>query len=404
MIKLEVNGLPFSEANFERAAVDAVASQIRARLSSIRHPVTGEFPTILVTGSTLETLEVKLEGSPEFIALAKRRLARQEGLDVGEGDAASPVNAALVVFLSYAFEDHDLAERIANALNDAGIETWWAGWEMRSGDSLRQRIDEGLGSCTHFLVLLTPQSLNKPWVRLEMDAGLVQHLSGKAKFIPLRSGLAPGEMPPLLRGMVSPAVDPATFDVSQLISDIYGISKKPPLGQAPAVLTKLPSPTETGYSEAATAVAKVFVEGTTGARKFDPSMSLAELADRAGLTLEDASDALHELSNMATLHRGERAYPEDELFVEFDRHWKEWNPKDDARAVATAMVNDPDFPSDPAQIAKRLEWPARRLNPALAFLDSRNLVKRLRAMNAGPWLLAVVASTEATRRFVKNRA
>jgi hypothetical protein len=47
------------------------------------------------------------------------------------------------VFLSYAFEDTALADKIANTLQQNGIDTWWAGWCIRAGDSIRQRIDEG---------------------------------------------------------------------------------------------------------------------------------------------------------------------------------------------------------------------------------------------------------------------
>jgi hypothetical protein len=90
------------------------------------------------------------------------------------------------VSLSFAFEDQALAGRIARTLQSNGIDTWWAEWCLGPGDSIRQRIDEGLGNCTYFVVLLTPASVAKPWVAAEMDAGLVAKLS-KGQFIALRS-------------------------------------------------------------------------------------------------------------------------------------------------------------------------------------------------------------------------
>lgn len=123
------------------------------------------------------------------------------------------------VFLSFTFDDQPLAKRIAHTLQANGIDTWWAEWCIAPGESIRQRIEEGLGSCTHFLVLLTPASVTKPWVAAEMDAGLVAKLSRGTKFIALRSGLSPSQMPPLLQGLLSPDVDPNSLDLTQLIND-----------------------------------------------------------------------------------------------------------------------------------------------------------------------------------------
>jgi len=66
------------------------------------------------------------------------------------------------VFLCHASEDKDLARQIATDFRAAGIETFFDEWEIRAGDSLRQRIETGLTDCTHFVVLLTPQSILKP--------------------------------------------------------------------------------------------------------------------------------------------------------------------------------------------------------------------------------------------------
>jgi hypothetical protein len=116
-------------------------------------------------------------------------------------------NTVPVVFLSYASEDRPVASRIATSLFDAGIEIFFDDWEMRAGDSIREKIESGLGRCTHFIVLLTPHSINKAWVRAEMDAAFVRRVEGECRFIPLRHGLATADLPPLLRGLLSPQMD-----------------------------------------------------------------------------------------------------------------------------------------------------------------------------------------------------
>ncbi|WP_292524671.1 toll/interleukin-1 receptor domain-containing protein [Mesorhizobium sp.] len=128
-------------------------------------------------------MRLSIEGSPQLLALVKDKMS--------DNEQASTVFLPLQqgspkAFLSYSFDDRELAETVARALMADGIDTWWAEWEIRSGDSLRRKIDEGLGNCTHFIVLLTPSAMQKPWVQQEMDAGLVRRISGQARFIALR--------------------------------------------------------------------------------------------------------------------------------------------------------------------------------------------------------------------------
>lgn len=407
MIKIQMNGKPFNPATLEETIILAAAEGLRARLGAIRHPVTGEFPTIAVTGDSLETLKIQLEGSPELLELAQQRLASEDdeasSADFEEEPSMQQPGVAVPkVFLSFAFEDEALAKRIAHALNDNGVDTWWAGWCISSGDSIRQKIDEGLGDCTHFIVLLTPRSISKPWVMQEMDAGLVRKLSAGTKFIVLRSDLSPTALPPLLQGSLSPEVDPNSFDVTQLVNDIHGISRKPPLGRAPNAVQQAKE-ASTGYSPAATSIAKYFVENSDLARKFDPQKSIEEIAIATGLSVEDTIDAAHELSGLIGVFHDEILYPEEELFARFDKFWKAWDPAVDALLVATRMVNEPDFPEDPQEIADELKWEPRRLNPALAFLCQRKLVRDFRALDSGQWLVNGIRKTDATRRFVKSR-
>ena len=110
------------------------------------------------------------------------------------------------VFLSYTTSDQALAKRIAEALMAQGIDTWWDQWEIRAGDSLRRRIDQGLGNCSHFVVLLTEASIKKPWVNAELDAAFVRKLNDHCRLIPLRYGIEPSALPALLQGLRLPTI------------------------------------------------------------------------------------------------------------------------------------------------------------------------------------------------------
>lgn len=306
------------------------------------------------------------------------------------------------VFLSFAFEDMALAGKIAHTLQAGGVDTWWAEWCISAGDSIRQRIDNGLEGCTHFVVLLTPNSIEKPWVNAEIDAGLIRKLSQSARFIPLRSGLPASALPPLLQGMLSPELDPNYFDLAQLISDIHGLSRKPPLGPLPAVRQVPAVSASTGFSVAAMAVARLFVLQSKHGKPYDPVFTLPALATELQLTEEDAQDAVCELHPFLRNYRDEIISPEDSLFVVFDQLWLPWSSEKDALQLASGLVNDPDFPKEQEKIADYFEWPARRLNPAISYLAHRGLIIFLTSKRGDQWNYSFIMKNDETRRFVKN--
>ncbi|RWP09999.1 toll/interleukin-1 receptor domain-containing protein [Mesorhizobium sp.] len=398
---MRYKGRPFDSGDFakdfEAAAVESIKEQLWERFSAIRHPDTGEFPTVLVLGAALDDLRLSIEGSPQLLALVRDKMSDNER----ESTVFLPLQkGSLKAFLSYSFDDRDLAETVARALMADGVDTWWAEWEIRSGDSLRRKIDEGLGNCTHFIVLLTPSAMQKPWVQQEMDAGLVRRISGQARFIALRYGVAARELPPLLSGMLSPELDSGRLDegVRNLVNDIHGVTRKPQLGPAPIAAVQ----PATGYSMIATAIAKIFVEETSDAMFSHPQKGVDELATAIEATEEDIEDALHELRDLVSVSFG-RVLPKEDLFATFDKYFMDWSPEDDALRIAADLINDPSMPHDTGQVAQRYGWEPRRMNPALAYLMARKLIVDYRVLSSQYNSMRVV-KTDATRRFVKSRS
>lgn len=400
MIRFEIGGnkirLDKVADALMRTVLEEFSAQIMQRIGAIRDPETGEFPTIVIRGDSFDDLHMHVEGSPEVIELVRMRM---EGNDEKESIVNEEVDGEPRAFLSFTWDDRELAERIATALQASGIDTWWAEWCISSGDSLRQKIDEGLGNCTHFLVLLTPRSISKPWVNQEMDAGLVRKLNSACKFIPVRYDLAASELPPLLSGMFAPEIK-ADEDITQLISDIQGISRKPPLGRPRHAAS---AETTTGYSAAANAVAKYFVENSEHGCFGDPMIEIELLANEAGLSVDDTKDALYELSAFFeddTFHVVVRP----SLFAEFDSHWQGWDPRVDALKLAADIMNDDAFPADSESICDRYGWEARRLNPAATYLCERDLIEDWQLMGQPQFEHhRIVGKEDELRRFLKGK-
>jgi hypothetical protein len=308
------------------------------------------------------------------------------------------------VFLSFGWEDKVVATAIAERLNAEGIEVWFAEWEVFYGESLRRRIDEGLATSTHFLVLLSSTSVKKAWVNEEIDAAFFSYLDGKMRLIPLRLNLGVANLPPLLRGKLSPEIDANALDVSQLRNDILGVSRRPPLGSPTAAADPQGS---TELSTAGNLIAKLFVEQSKTGRKFDPQFKMPDLQAATGLSKDDIQDVLEELGSHLSFHPysgGATVRANPSLFAAYDSWWMPWNPKDDALRLAADLMNDVDFPSSPEKIAVRYGWTPRRLNPAMTYLKQEGAVEISDSGMGGDFVAFRIRATDATRRFLKFRS
>lgn len=320
-------------------------------------------------------------------------------------------DATPVVFLCHASDDKPLVERLATDLRAHGIDVFYDRWEIRAGDSLRQKIDEGLGRCTHFVAVLSTVSIRKPWVNAEMDAGFVQRLEGEVTFIPLRLGLRPEDLPPLLRGIHSPSIDDYEKGVAALAADIHGVTLKPPLGPKPAVVETRTQ--ESGLSPAAEALARLLVERSRNGLWHDPQLSVPEIKSTLHLGDDDLADAVDELEGHGFVgkhsHLGcgplgfDAVYPMGELFVAMDPICQAWDPEVDAVTLATKAMDLEHQWMAVDEAAKALGWEPRRMNPALYFLMNRDLVQFRKSMGSHPWATPLIGKTAETRRFLRSR-
>jgi len=404
---MEFNGRSVSAKGLgdalEQALVKQVKAQIEEQVRAIRDPETGAFATAIVRGDRLDDMTIHVEGGPKLLEIVREKL----GIDVAGPETVEP--RGRLAFLSYTHEDAATAKQIAEQLVASGIDVWWDRWCMNSGDSLRQKIEEGLDNCTHFIVLLSPNSIEKPWVKQEIDAALVNKLANKCKFVPLRMGLPVDRMSAFLRSMVSPSVD-GDGTIQQLINEIYEVTKKPPLGLPHAPISD-EAAQKSGYSPAAMAVAKAFVTDSETGCFGDLDFTIQSLAGRAGLTLDDTADALHELRSFVKVHKfmGDTSeFPviaEDVLFANFDQHWRDWNPSVDALRLGADILNDEKFPGECQKICDMYGWEPRRLNPAVSYLAERDCLWDRKALGTAPFVTyGVIGKVDELRRFLRGRS
>ncbi|MGI8815207.1 MAG: toll/interleukin-1 receptor domain-containing protein, partial [Pseudonocardia sp.] len=101
------------------------------------------------------------------------------------------------VFISHASADDGFVAQLRQRLERHGVPVWVDSRNLRGGDQLAPEIEAAIEAASHVLVVLSPDTVNSPWVRCEVDKGLeVQRARADGyRVVPL---LLPGVTPQAL--------------------------------------------------------------------------------------------------------------------------------------------------------------------------------------------------------------
>lgn len=109
------------------------------------------------------------------------------------------------IFLSHNSIDKPVVEAIGNWLTNKGYSVWLDKWCMTAGDSLIEKIGEGIESSDKLIVFLTENSVDANWVKKEVATGLVLELAEEkglgSKFV-IPALLKPCKIPIMLRDKI----------------------------------------------------------------------------------------------------------------------------------------------------------------------------------------------------------
>jgi hypothetical protein len=135
------------------------------------------------SAATYRTHTFEMDG--EFVVTLDVGLDASNSCEALVSDVLLPLVSALramditppSVFICHASEDKPLARSIAVTLRNFGAKVWLDEWEIRVGDSIVERINAGLEASSNLIVVLSKNSVNKPWVRREFSSALMAQLS-----------------------------------------------------------------------------------------------------------------------------------------------------------------------------------------------------------------------------------
>jgi hypothetical protein len=130
-------------------------------------------------------------------------------------------------FLSHNSKDKDFASEISFKLIEQGIDVWLDKWEIFAGESLIDKISNGIKEVNVFIIIMTANSMNSNWVKEELRMALNKRLqSPDFKIIPIL--YEPCVVHEFLKGYVYiDWMDKKIDGFSELIKSIKKISLKP---------------------------------------------------------------------------------------------------------------------------------------------------------------------------------
>lgn len=145
------------------------------------------------------------------------------------------------VFISHASEDKDrFVLEFAKKLRSHGVDAWVDIWEMLPGDSLVDKVFyEGIKNARAMIVVLSNNSIEKPWVREELNRGFLERLRGKCKIIPVVIDDCP--IPEPLQSTIWQKIDNLDeyeIEFNRILDAIYSRINKPALGSSPEMVRR----------------------------------------------------------------------------------------------------------------------------------------------------------------------
>lgn len=140
------------------------------------------------------------------------------------------------VFVSHATEDKEtFVEEFSRKLRSDGIDAWLDKWEMKPGDSLVDKIfEEGIKNANAVIIVLSKISVQKPWVKEELNAAFIKRLKEKTKLIPIL--IDDCEIPESLKSTLWIKIenlDNYAKEYDEIKMSILGTTDKPTLGKLP---------------------------------------------------------------------------------------------------------------------------------------------------------------------------
>lgn len=147
-------------------------------------PISGHWYVTIDLGGYAGKVKHSVNVFPGALPTVRQRLplAQETNLFVADREEGKQYD----VFISHAFEDKESVVRpLAIALQAKGVRVWYDEFEMKIGDSLRRKIDQGLANSRFGIVVISRSFVKKGWTNYELDGIMTKAISGQQVLLPI---------------------------------------------------------------------------------------------------------------------------------------------------------------------------------------------------------------------------
>lgn len=303
------------------------------------------------------------------------------------------------IFLSHASEDKArFVVNFARRLRENGVDAWLDQWEMKPGDSLVDKIfEEGLKEARAVVIVLSATSVQKPWVREELNTSVVNRISRGTKLIPVVIDNC--EVPECLRSTVWQRVDDLDNygeSLQRILSVIFDVDDKPAIGMPPARFIG-PAPLIAGLSRvddlALRIIVRLIIDEGMGLVEWDRLCHELSLKDVPQQELLDSLEILEQhyfikigrvlgapLSHVVLTAFGFQKYAE--AYV--------GDYQDVVNQIASLLINENVRQND--ELADRVKKPVPFIDFVLDLMENNNYIKVSKYMGGQSHVWDVSAS------------
>ena len=147
-------------------------------------PTSGHWYVTIDLGGYAGKVKHSVNVLPGALPTVRQRLplAQETNLFVADQEEGKQYD----VFISHASEDKEEVVRpLAIALQARGVRVWYDEFEMKIGDSLRRKIDQGLANSRFGIVVISRSFIKKGWTNYELDGIMTKAISGQQVLLPI---------------------------------------------------------------------------------------------------------------------------------------------------------------------------------------------------------------------------
>lgn len=127
-----------------------------------------------------------------------------------------------LVFISHASKDKWIAKQMLKEIEAKGrrfgVATFLDAKDVAGGESIHEAIRVGIEACQEFLVLLTPNSILRPWILIELGAAWGQ----RKQIIAITHGVTIQDIPDILFPFKAIALDDFEDYLAEMIQRAKG--------------------------------------------------------------------------------------------------------------------------------------------------------------------------------------